>query len=227
MKQHRLIKPHTEEDDNQVNWWPTIGVGGATVTSYLLQLTGLYSMEDLSLWTHHYEGWWRIFTWGLVHKNLAHLAANILPLCLGMLILTVMHPKRWALILAILYLGTGIITFYVGRPGFHGGASGLVFALIFYLITAGFVSRDREKLSISVLMLFLFGSTIIGIFPSEDKSISYEGHASGAVMGVITAIFFTSRRKKPEDHHDEESVSAPYEMGIKDYISAPAEERGQ
>ena len=54
--------------------------------------------------------------------------------------------------------------------------------------------------------MFLYGSMIWGVFPTKP-TVSWEGHLSGMVSGIIVAIFFKNDgplRKKYQWEIDEE-----------------------
>lgn len=53
-------------------------------------------------------------------------------------------------------------------------------------------------MAISMLVAFLYGSLIWGVFPElfPEKNISWEGHLMGILSGVVFAIYF--RDKGPQ-----------------------------
>jgi len=73
----------------------------------------------------------------------------------------------------IAHLGTGILTWCFARSAFHIGASGMVYALVFFVVISG-VIRKNKKLSVFALICLVFQSGLIwGVFPLEE-SISWE-----------------------------------------------------
>ena len=64
-----------------------------------------------------------------------------------------------------------------------------------------------------MLVVFLYGSLVWGIFP-VDETISYEGHLLGLFAGVIVALVYrkqgTQRPKYSWDLVDEEEVPPWY-----------------
>lgn len=62
--------------------------------------------------------------------------------------------------------------------------------------------------AVSLIVAFIYGSTIWSIFPITeivDASISWEGHLSGAISGLIFAIVFRKQGpQKPEVVWEEE-----------------------
>jgi len=91
-----------------------------------------------------------------------------------------------------LFIGTGVWLWSFGRPSNHIGASGIVYALFGFLTISGFLKGNKHLLALSLLTLFLYGSMIWGIFP-DDPKVSWEGHLSGFLIGVVLAFYFRKR----------------------------------
>jgi membrane associated rhomboid family serine protease len=82
----------------------------------------------------------------------------------------------------------GVLLWLFGRPSTHIGASLLVYGLISYLIVSGFLERKMLLMAVSLLVLFLYGGTLLfGMIPSLRSHVSWEGHLLGAVAGVVVA----------------------------------------
>ena len=88
------------------------------------------------------------------------------------------------------------------------GASALIYSINLFLIVSGFIRRNRQLIVISLIMVFLYGSFIWGMIPAFAKlqHISWEGHLSGAIVGVILALLLRKKGPQKEEHHwdDEE-----------------------
>ena len=79
------------------------------------------------------------------------------------------------------------------------GASGLVFALMFFLFFSGIFRKSIQLVAVSLIVAFIYGSTVWSIFPFAeliDASISWEGHLAGTISGFITAVVL--RHKGPQ-----------------------------
>jgi len=55
----------------------------------------------------------------------------------------------------------------------------------------------RTLTAISLLVVFLYGSMIWGLFPFDFK-VSFEAHITGAVSGIILAIIYRHEGPVPE-----------------------------
>jgi membrane associated rhomboid family serine protease len=123
----------------------------------------------------------------LLHANVAHLLANALPL---LILLTVLFWDRhyhpwWTL--GTIWLVSGLGTWLIGRGGsVHIGASSIIFGLVTYLIVAGLLMKSWRSALVAFLVLLAFGGILYGVLP-QNGPISWEGHLSGAIAGVLAA----------------------------------------
>lgn len=86
---------------------------------------------------------------------------------------------------------------------------------------------------ISLIMVFLYGSFIWGMIPelAELQSISWEGHLSGAMVGIVLAFLFRKEGPQKEAHHweedengennDDSEDTTTFESGEKPYWDVP------
>ena len=73
------------------------------------------------------------------------------------------------------------------------GASGVLRYNGFIFIFSGLIRGNRELLGYSLLIVFLYGSMVWGMFPfSVAENVSWEGHLMGFIVGFFLSIF--SRR---------------------------------
>ncbi|MEI6352270.1 MAG: rhomboid family intramembrane serine protease [Verrucomicrobiota bacterium] len=137
-----------------------------------------------------------IFFSPLIHGSWAHLLANVGPLAV-MLGLLSFHKKRsiWATTGAI-WLTTGFATWLFGRPGsIQIGASGVIYGLATYLITAAWTDRDLGSAFIALLVIVVYGGLFWGLFPTAS-GVSWEGHVCGATSGIMVARASQKSRRR-------------------------------
>ncbi len=130
----------------------------------------------------------------VLHGGFGHLIGNTIPfLVLGALI-ALSGLARVAAVIGIVALVGGLGTWLVAPAGtVHIGASGLVFGFAAYLIARGAYSRRMLHLAIGVVVLLVYGSTLaFGFVPTPG--VSWQGHAFGAVGGVVAAWLLDRRR---------------------------------
>lgn len=124
-----------------------------------------------------------------LHSDLNHLWAN----SVAFLILSSFTFYFYKIVAFRLFLLSffisGLCVWIGGREGHHIGASGLVYVFAAFLTISGFISRNYRLVAISLIVIFLYGSLIWGIFPI-DPEISWEGHLFGGLTGFALAIFY-------------------------------------
>lgn len=159
---------------------------------------GVYPMEK--------RGVFGIFAHPLVHASFKHLFANSIPLLFLSWCLFYFYKDLGALIFFFVWIGCGTLTFIIGKPGWHVGASGLIYGLAFFLFFSGVLRKHVPFIAISLLITFLYGGLIWDMFPLFARdTVSWEGHLSGAVSGTIAAFLFKDRGpQKPDPFANEE-----------------------
>ncbi len=125
----------------------------------------------------------------IIHADTVHLFNNSIPLfILTMALFYFYKPIAWRVVL-ISWIFSGFFTWLIGRNSYHIGASGIIYALASFLFFSGLIRKHPKLMAISLIVTFLYGSMIWGIFPNEAR-ISWEGHLSGGMIGLILAVFF-------------------------------------
>ena len=182
-------------------------------------LTGIH-LTELGVLPRTLRGITGIFTGPLIHGDIFHLISNSLPLLLlGMMLFYFYHRIALEIFLWI-YFVSGFWTWLLAREAWHIGASGLVYGIASFLFVSGIIRRNRQLMSVSGVILFLYGGILYGMFPGMvDISISWEAHLAGALTGVILAFLFR-KTKTDAEHFDErdDDDDAEDEEG---YFSAP------
>ncbi len=165
------------------------------------------SLSRWGLVPHSFNGLVGIITLPFLHSNWEHLLSNTIPILVLGTALYYCYPTLANRVLLITYLASGLITWCIGRPDTtHIGASALVYGLNLFLIVSGFIRGNRMLIVVSLIMVFLYGSFIWGMIPSLaiPQNISWEGHLSGALIGVLLAIFLRKEGPQKEIHHWDE-----------------------
>lgn len=132
----------------------------------------------------------------LIHGSLSHLFANSVPIAVLGTALLYGYPRSAAVVLACLYLGTGLGVWLMGRDAYHIGASGLAFGMLTFVFIIGAIRWDRRAIALSMLVFFLYGSMLWGIFPT-DPGVSFESHFFGALIGAVLAFLCRHRDPAP------------------------------
>ncbi len=130
----------------------------------------------------------------LIHGSFSHLFANSAALIvLGSAVLYGYPRSAW-IVLSCLYAGAGLGVWLTAREAYHIGASGLTSGMLFFVFIIGAIRWDRRAIALAMVVFFLYGSMVWGIFPT-DPGVSYESHLFGALTGATLAI--VCRNKDP------------------------------
>ena len=155
------------------------------------------------------EGIPGIILFHFIHGDWEHLFANTFPmLVLGTSLYYFYRPLANKILL-ILIFSVGLLTWCGARSGVHIGASGLVYGLTFFLMLSGFIRRNKRLIIISLVVVFLYGSLVWGLYPKYaiENNISWEGHLSGFVMGIVLAIFYKNEGPQRDSDFDSDTDS--------------------
>ena len=147
-----------------------------------------------------------IICFHFLHGSWSHLFANTLPIIVLGACLYYFYRQIATKIWLILMFSTGLLTWCGARGGVHIGASALIYGLAFFLMLSGFIRRNRSLVIVSLLVVFLYGSLIWGIYPryAIQNHISWEGHLAGLVMGVVLAIYYKKEGPQREIYEEED-----------------------
>jgi len=148
-----------------------------------------YKGIKLGVFPRTLEGLLGIITAPFIHGDWKHLFNNALPLIVLGTYLRFFYKEISKEVFFWSWLMSGLWLWSIGRPSFHIGASGLVYALASFLFFSGLIRKHTRLMAVSLVVVFLYGSLIWGIFPIKTH-ISWEGHLSGGIAGVLLAWWF-------------------------------------
>ena len=121
-----------------------------------------------------------------IHQNIYHLLLNTIPFIILGTLVSLRGLDDFIELSLFLILVGGAGVWLIGRPAYHIGASGLIFGYFGFLLTAGWYERRFSSIVISLVVLFLYGGLIRGVFPGRPF-VSWEGHLCGFIAGVACA----------------------------------------
>jgi len=144
-------------------------------------------LEQLGLVPRTLDGLTGIVAMPFLHGNLQHLIGNSIPLTVTLLLLAGSRANSLAIVALITVLG-GAGLWVFGRTALHIGASGLVFGLIAFHIFAGVFERRPTSIVISIVVGFMYATTLLqGVLPLQ-RGVSWDGHLFGALAGALVAF---------------------------------------
>jgi membrane associated rhomboid family serine protease len=170
-----------------------------TADSNRLDSDGIYARSVSHLWG--------ILTAPFIHASFGHLIGNTIPLIFLGLIIALRGATRLALVTAIVIVVGGLGTWLISPAGVSTvGASGLVFGYATYLLARGFFDRSLLETFTGLLVAVVWGGALLAsIVP--HYGVSWQGHVSGAVAGVIAA--WVLRRDRPKTRAEDPSSGRP------------------
>ncbi len=130
-----------------------------------------------------------ILTSPFIHADFQHLIANTIPFGVLCSLFFFFYRKKPFLIFTLIWITSGLLTWIIGRESWHIGASDIIYALASFLVFGGIMSRKFMLIIASIIVVIVYSGLIWGIFPTEER-VSWEGHLSGAVSGIIWAYLF-------------------------------------
>ena len=128
-----------------------------------------------------------------IHHSAKHLFSNTLPLIVLMWCLYYFYSEIANKTFLFIWLLSGLLTWIIGREAWHIGASGIIYSLSFFLFFSGLFRKHTPLIAISLVVAFLYGSTVWNMFPWSmylDTNVSWEGHLAGGISGFIIAVVF-------------------------------------
>ncbi len=155
------------------------------------------------------QGLLGILTAPLLHGGVEHLFSNSLPLIVSLTTVFYLYPNSSLRALPMIWLGSGLLAWLIGRPSLHIGASGFIYGVLAFVFVSGMLRRDMRSIAVSMLVWFLYGSMVWGILPIRPK-MSWELHLSGAILGVVMALLYHNWDRVPIKRYEwEEDDSVP------------------
>ncbi len=161
---------------------------------WLIHFANIYfhlNLYKLGIYPRTFDGLLGVVFAPLVHSSSDnnHLINNSVPfLILTWAMFYFYRPIAWR-VLFFSWVITGLSVWSFGRSSFHIGISGVIYSQLFFLFFSGVFRQDSRLLTVALLVVFIYGSMIWGLFPYNWK-ISYESHLSGAVVGFLLSRYY-------------------------------------
>jgi membrane associated rhomboid family serine protease len=165
-----------------------------------------WDLRNYSLVPRTFQGLIGILTMPFLHDGIEHLLGNTVPLAvlLFMLAMTRENARR---VLFCLIIMAGSLTWLIGWSSPVVGASGLVYALTAYLITAGWHERKVMSATAAILVGVLYGGTLFwGLLPTAGKQVAWDAHLLGAAAGAAFAHLTLRRKPSKSPADSKESI---------------------
>jgi len=163
----------------------------------IIELVSGISLVRYGIYPRNIDGLQGVLFSPFIHSDFNHLISNSLPFFILGFMLIYFYRRVAYRIFIILYLVSGLSVWFVGREAWHIGASGVVYSMAAFHFVSGIIRSDVRLLTLSVVVVFLYGGLMWGLLPIRPE-ISWEGHLSGAIIGVILAFYYRKYRIRRE-----------------------------
>jgi membrane associated rhomboid family serine protease len=158
----------------------------------------------LGLYPLKWSGLIGILTAPLIHADLRHLFDNSIPVFLLSAAIFYFYSPVAYKVFFLSWIITGIMVWLGGRSSYHIGASGLIYSFASFLFFSGIIRNSINLMAISLLVVFMYGGLVWGIFPYDYK-ISWESHLFGALTGFCLAIVYRHYGPLPPEEIPDEN----------------------
>lgn len=164
-------------------------------TVYWFELRFGYDFTALGVLPRTVSGLRGIVFSPFIHGSTQHLYNNTFPVLVLLAALFYFYARiSWKVVVyGILF--SGLFTWIFAREAYHIGASGLIYVLASFIFFKGVFTRYYRLVALSLIVVFLYGSLLWYVFPIDD-TISWEGHLSGFITGLLLAVIF--KQELPE-----------------------------
>ena len=175
-----------------------IVLSGVVAIMWLLEAVNSLDSNRLAttdgIYARNVDHLWAIFTAPFLHFSFQHLIANTVPFVFMGVIIALQGARKFLLVTLIIIVIGGLGTWLIAPAGTDtAGASGVVFGYATYLFARGFFDRSAFELLTGLLVGVVWGGALLSsIVP--HYGISWQGHACGAIAGVIAAYLVRSER---------------------------------
>ncbi|PSO79346.1 MAG: rhomboid family intramembrane serine protease [Cyanobacteria bacterium QS_7_48_42] len=173
-------------------------LGGFVAIFWIVEIVDLLffggALARLGIKPHSLTGLRGILFAPFLHGGLAHLIANTIPfITLGWFVM-LQRTSDFFIVTAITMLVSGLGIWLFGTPGFHIGASSLIFGYLGFLLLRGYFQRNFASILLSVIVGLFYGGLLLGVLPSQP-GISWEGHLFGFIGGVLAARLIAKQKR--------------------------------
>lgn len=181
-------------------------------TVYWVELAQRLNFNSYGIYPQTVTGLKGVVFSPFIHGSLEHLYNNTIPLAILLAALFYFYNKiAWKIVVWGILI-SGLLTWCIGRPSYHIGASGLIYVLASFTFFKGVFVKHYRLIALSLVVVFIYGSLLWYIFPVKD-GISWEGHLGGFLTGLFLASVVRARVPMPSKYeweredYDEESDS--------------------
>lgn len=123
-----------------------------------------------------------------LHADFNHLFFNMIPLIILSNFILINGVPYFILVSIYIILISGILTWTFAKPGIHVGASSVITGYWALLVSNIYHQGTITAIILGIICVYYFAGIFLSIFPGK-KNVSWEGHLSGLISGLIISYF--------------------------------------
>lgn len=166
---------------------------------YWIEIKFGYNFNKFGVLPREWSGLRGVLFSPFIHSDTKHLFNNSIPLFVLSLSLFYFYRNVATRVMIFGALLTGLLTWIIARESYHIGASGVVYLLFSFVFFSGIFKNHFRLIAVSLGTIFLYGSMVWFLFPMEGR-ISWEGHLSGFMAGLVLAFLYRKRGLMKEEY---------------------------
>jgi len=170
---------------------------------YWFEITYGYNFNKYGIYPRTLIGLRGIIFSPFIHANFWHLFNNSIPLFMLMTAILYFYKEIAYKVIVFGTIGLGVLTWLIARPAYHIGSSGVVYLLMSFMLFSGLIKNNSRLIAVSFVIIFIYGGLFWYMLPI-DKQISWEGHLSGFLIGLLLAILYRKKGLTKNKFHWEE-----------------------
>ncbi|WP_299012231.1 rhomboid family intramembrane serine protease [uncultured Polaribacter sp.] len=177
---------------------PTIYVVGIWLI-YWVEIQFGFNFNKYGVYPRTFFGLRGVFFTHFIHSDTSHLFNNSVPLFVLLASLFTFYKNVALKVLCYGALLAGLLTWCIARYNYHIGASGVVYLLFSFVFFSGLIRKHYRLVALSLIIIFLYGSMIWYVLPIK-QGMSWEGHLSGFLIGLLFAFLYRKQGIVKEEH---------------------------
>ena len=166
---------------------------------YWIEIQFDFNFNKYGVFPRTLNGFKGVFLTHFIHSNTSHLFNNSIPLFVLLSSLFYFYKDVAFKVLLLGGFFCGFLTWCIARESYHIGASGIVYLLFSFVFFSGLIKKHFRLVALSLIIIFLYGSMIWYVLPIKE-GMSWEGHLSGFLVGLIFAFIFKNKGIVKKEH---------------------------
>jgi membrane associated rhomboid family serine protease len=194
------------------SFWLMSVIVASIAAVFLFEIISGVHLTQYGLYPRNIQGLRGVFFMPFVHADWSHLLSNLSALSVLLWLGFYTFGRFYFVVFTFIWIASGSWAWFFARESYHIGASGLVYGLAVFSLLTGILSRNNTLKGLALIILFLYGSFLWGLFPWEyTRDISWEVHLTGAIAGGMLAWLYRRNMPPPPQYSWQNEPDEPTE----------------